>query len=165
MAATGDTLRVMVVEDEGLVATMVGRQLTRLGHAVVGYAADGIQALSEAAALLPDLIMMDIDIPEIDGIEVARLLCQTTPVPVVLMTAYQSPDLIRRAAEAGVVGYLAKPPQSYEIERTIPIAMARFGEMAEMRRLLQMRDEALLRARQLEGMLPICSYCKKIRDE
>lgn len=165
MSTVADALRVMRMEDDGLVATMVGRQVTRMGHTVAGYAADGALALSEALSLRPDLNMMDIQTPEIDGIELARLLCETDRAPVILVMPNQSPELIRRAAEAGVVAYRAKPPQRCEIERTKPIAMARFGETTELRPLARTRDEALLRTRRLAGRVPVCSYCKRIRDD
>lgn len=167
----GQALRTLIVEDEGLVAVVIGRLVERLGHRVIGCAADGLQALRMCADLKPDIVLMDVDIPEIDGIEVSRRLTETSPVPVLLLTAHQTPELIDRASMAGVGAYLLKPPDLQDLERGIGITLARFADLADLRRLnaelraaLLERDEALARVRILEGILPICAYCKKIRD-
>jgi CheY-like chemotaxis protein len=159
------SLRVLVAEDEGLVAVMVGRMLERLGHSVVGYAPDGAAALSMAVLRKPDLILMDVDLPEMDGIEVARRLTESAPTPVVVLTAHQSVELVQRAAAAGVGAYLTKPPSEQALAQAIPITLARFADVAALRSALAERDAAHGAVTPLEGIIPICSYCRRVRDQ
>ncbi|MCX6361697.1 MAG: response regulator [Armatimonadetes bacterium] len=157
-------LRVLVVEDEGLVAVMVGRMLQRLGHSVVGYAPDGAAALTMAAQHRPDLVLMDVDLPEMDGIEVTRRLTESAPTPVVVLTAHQSTELVQRAAAAGVGAYLTKPPSEQALAQAIPITLARFADLVALRAALAERDAAQEPVARLEGIIPICSYCRRVRD-
>lgn len=138
--------RVLIVEDDPLVSEMVTDLLEEIGYAVAGKAADGRQALKLAHSLRPDVILMDIQIPDIDGIEVTRRIQESCPTPVVILTAYASPDLVARASAAGVGAYLLKPPSAFELDRAITIARARFEDLLELRRLnadLQARNAEL----------------------
>lgn len=138
--------RVLIVEDDPLVSEMVIGLLEEIGYAVAGKAADGRQALKLAHSLRPDVILMDIQIPDIDGIEATRRIQESCPTPVVILTAYASPDLVARASAAGVGAYLLKPPSAFELDRAITIARARFEDLLELRRLnadLQARNAEL----------------------
>jgi YesN/AraC family two-component response regulator len=115
---------------------------------------------------------MDIGMPDTDGIHATQLIQASCPTPVVVLTAYETSELVERASVAGVGAYLVKPPQARDLERAIIIAMARFENMLELRRLnaeLQARNqelqEALDQVRTLRGLIPICQSCKKIRDD
>jgi CheY-like chemotaxis protein len=141
-------------------------------NTIIGKALDGGQAVEMAQLLRPDLVLMDIEMPKIDGIEATQRIYADNPVPVVVLTAYETPELVERASTAGVGAYLAKPPKARDLERAITIAMARFADMVELRRLnaeLQARNEelqgALAKVKMLSGLLPICASCKKIRDD
>lgn len=158
-------LRVLIAEDESLVATVVQCELEHIGHEVVGCARDGRQAVEMAQALQPDLILMDIVMPELDGLEAARLIQQQRPCPVVLLTAHEDTDLVRRASEAGAMAYLVKPPQGKELARTLIVAMARFADWMELRRVNEELRTSLAAVKRLSGLLPICSHCKKIRSD
>ena len=143
-----------------------------LGYTVAGKAPDGRQALEMTRLLHPDVVLMYIEMPEMDGLESSLHIHQTHPTPVVILTAYDTPELVKRAGEAGAGAYLIKMPRAREIERAVAIATARFGDMLEMRRLndeLQSRNKSLQAAldkvKQLSGLLPICANCKKIRDD
>lgn len=162
---TPQQLRVLIAEDESLVATVIQCGLEMLGHEVIGRACDGRQVVEMAQTLHPDLILMDITMPEIDGLEATRLIQQQCPCPVILLTAHDDSDLVRRASEVGAAAYLVKPVQSKELTRTITIAMARFSDWKELRRVNEELRTALAAVKTLSGLLPICSYCKKIRND
>lgn len=136
-------LKVLAVEDEGLVAAALTALLGNLGHQVVGLAKDGQEAVESAAKLDPDLIIMDIRIPVMDGIETARAILGRRPIPIVLLTAYSDEHLVRRAGEAGVMAYLVKPADKNQLRSTIEVALARFEELHALRREVRDLEEAL----------------------
>jgi CheY-like chemotaxis protein len=108
---------------------------------------------------------MDIHMPKLDGVSAARLIQEQCPTPVVILTAHDAPDLIGQAQAAGVMAYLVKPPSGASLGAIIPVALARFQEIQALKRLNNELQDALDRVRQLQGMLPICANCKKIRDD
>lgn len=136
-------LKVLAVEDEGLVAAALTAHLGNLGHQVVGLAKDGQEAVECAAKLDPDLIIMDVRIPIMDGIETARAILARKPIPIVLLTAYSDENLVRRAGEAGVMAYLVKPTEKNQLRSTIEVAMARFEELHTLRQEVRDLEEAL----------------------
>jgi AmiR/NasT family two-component response regulator len=171
--------RVLIVEDDSLVSEMIQGLLEKMWYVVVGRALNGLQAIEMAKSTQPDVILMDIKMPDMDGLEATRHIYESCPTPVVVLTAYDTPELVERASAAGVGAYLVKPPNTDEIERAITIAIARFDDLMELRRLnteLQADNEAreklileledaLAQVKTLSGLLPICSSCKKIRDD
>lgn len=165
-------VKVLIVEDDFLVREVVQELLEKMNYEVSGKATTGQQAVTMAESLRPDVILMDIEMPDMDGIEATEIIFERCPTPVVVLTAYETPELVERAGAAGVGAYLLKPPRERELERAISIAMARFADMVELRRInveLQARNEALEEAlaqvKTLSGLLPICSSCKKIRND
>ena len=158
-------LRILVAEDESLVAELIEGLLTELGHTVVGRASDGRQAAMLTCELRPDAILMDIRMPDMDGLEAARAIARDCPTPVVILTAVETPDMLARASAAGVGAYLTKPPRAREMDRALTIAAARFDDMTQLRRTNAELREALRTVKALSGMLPICAGCKKIRDD
>ena len=140
-------IRVLVVDDDSLAREIITRKLDLMkGYAVVGEALDGRHAIEMTQELRPDVVVMDIRIPVFDGIEAARRITDQCPTPVVILSAFETPDLVRRASEAGVGAYLIKPPDTKDMERAIAMAMARFQDMMELRRLnqdLRARNEDL----------------------
>lgn len=137
------SLAVLVVEDEGLVAAGLKGQLENIGHRVVGLAKDGQEAVGLASKLRPDLIIMDIRIPGVDGIEAARAILAGEAVPIVFLTAYPDEDFVRRAGEAGAMAYLLKPVNERALRSTIEVALARFKELDALRREVIDLREAL----------------------
>jgi AmiR/NasT family two-component response regulator len=127
-------IRVLIVEDEPLVSAMVRRTLENIGYTVVGEAIDGLQAIEMTQALRPDVILMDLDIPCVDGIEATRYIHEHFPTPVVVLTAYETQELVEKASAAGAGAYLIKPSDMHEVERAITIARARFYDLMELRR-------------------------------
>ncbi len=169
---TNHKMSVLIAEDDFMVAEAIQKEVEDLGYTVVGKAPDGRRAVEMTKSLQPDAVLMDIKMPDMDGLEATLRIYQTCPTPVVILTAYDSPDLVEQAGEVGAGAYLVKMPRAREIERGLTIAVARFDDMMELRRLnaeLQSRNEALQAAldkvKQLSGMLPICANCKKIRND
>jgi DNA-binding NarL/FixJ family response regulator len=165
-------LQVLIAEDEPLVSEMIKGLLKQLKYTVVGQARTGQQAIAMTQTLEPDVVLMDIQMPDMDGLEATLRIYEFCPTPVVILTAYDSQELILQASEVGVGAYLLKPPRAREVERAIVIAMARFGDLMSLRYLnaeLATRNaelqEALKQVKMLSGLLPICSHCKKIRDD
>jgi AmiR/NasT family two-component response regulator len=158
-------VRVLLVDDDILVVEAIQRIIERIGYTVTGRAADGFQAIEATRTLRPDIVLMDVKMPKMDGIEAARQIQACCPTPVVLLTAHESPELVEQASEAGIGAYLVKPPRAPEMKRAIAIALARFSDWMELRRLNAELEDALAQVRALQGMLPICASCKKIRDD
>ena len=141
-------IRVLIAEDDYLAAEMINQLLGRLGYTVVGRAVDGQQAVEMTVQLAgtptqPDVVLMDIMMPGMDGIEAARAIQERCPTPVVVLTAYEKPGLVAEASAAGVGAYLVKPPEAREMERAIIIAMARFDDMMALRQNNRRLEEAL----------------------
>lgn len=127
-------VRVLIVEDEALVSEFIRHALESAGYRVAGCAADGAEALEMAQASRPDVVIMEIDLPGMDGLEVARQIQAAAPLPVVVLTAHETPELVERAGAAGVAAYLTKPPDARELDRAISISLARFAELQALRR-------------------------------
>jgi AmiR/NasT family two-component response regulator len=142
--------RVIVADDESLVRVDLREALTELGYLVVGEVGDGQSAVNMARELDPDVIVMDIKMPGIDGIEAARVLTQERIAPVVLLTAYSQKDLIERAKEAGVVGYLVKPFRETDLAPVIELALARFAEFRALQDEVGNLTEALETRKKVE---------------
>ncbi len=120
--------RVIIADDESIIRMDLREMLTNLGYLVVGEAGDGRSAVNLARELKPDVAILDIKMPDMDGIEAARILTGEKIAPVVLLTAYSQRDLVERAKEAGVVGYITKPMRESDLAPAIEVAMARFSE-------------------------------------
>jgi AmiR/NasT family two-component response regulator len=120
--------RVIIVDDESIIRMDLREMLTNLGYLVVGEAGDGRSAVNLARELKPDVAIFDIKMPGMDGIEAAGILTEEKIAPVVLLTAYSQRDLVERAKEAGVVGYITKPMRESDLTPAIEVAMARFSE-------------------------------------
>jgi CheY-like chemotaxis protein len=165
-------IRVLIVEDDPMVGEMIRGMLEAGGYLITGQALDGMQAIQFATAQQPDVILMDLEMPGMGGIEATQKIQEFCPAPVVILTAYENQELVEQASQVGVGAYLIKPPDDRQIERAITVAMARFSDMRALRRLnteLHNKNEALETAldkvKLLSGMLPICANCKKIRDD
>ncbi len=127
--------RVIVAEDDYLVCEAISCALEELEFELMDTARDGQEAVELVCSSKPDVVLMDIKMPEIDGLEATRRIQERCPTPVVVLTAYESQDLVREASEAGVSAYLTKPPKPPEIERAITVALARHNDLMELRRL------------------------------
>jgi response regulator NasT len=135
--------RLVIADDESLIRMNLKETLVGLGYLVVGEAGDGVSAINLARELRPDMVIMDIKMPKLDGIKAAEVLTQERLAPVVLLTAYSDRDLVERAKEAGVVSYLVKPFRDADLLPALEVAMARFSELRALDKQLGDLKEAL----------------------
>ncbi len=124
--------RLVIADDESIIRMNLKETLVGLGYLVVGEAGDGVSVINLARELKPDLVLMDIKMPKLDGIQAAKILTEEKIAPVLLLTAYSDRELVERAKEAGVVNYIVKPFREAELLPAIEIAMARYQEFLEM---------------------------------
>ncbi len=143
-------MRVLVAEDETIIRLDIRALLERAGHLVVAEARDGLEAVALAAEHEPDLIVMDVRMPHLDGIEAARAITAARAVPIVMLTAYSESDLVARASEAGAFGYLVKPFREVDLLPAIDTARARFDELAALRVEAASLQEALASRKAVE---------------
>jgi len=135
--------RILIADDESLIRLDLREMLAELGYDVVAEAGDGRAAMELARKLRPDLVIMDIKMPGVDGIAAAEDLTREKIAPVVLLTAYSDQALVERAKEAGVVGYVVKPFRQAELMPVIELSLARFDEFRSLERELGDLKEAL----------------------
>jgi AmiR/NasT family two-component response regulator len=125
--------KVLIAEDEAIIRLDLKEMLEEEGYTVVGEAADGDAAVRLAAERGPDLVIMDIKMPGLDGLSAAERIVGEGQAAVLILTAFSQRDLVRRAAEAGAMGYLVKPFQKSDLVPAIEIAIARHAELAAVR--------------------------------
>lgn len=125
-------IKAVIADDEAIIRMDLRALLEDLGHIVVGEAADGQKALELTRSLRPDVVIMDIKMPIMDGLDAAKIINEEKLSPVVLLTAYSQKDLIERAKEAGVFAYLIKPFQESDLLPAIEIAVSRYLDMQEL---------------------------------
>ena len=143
-------MRILIAEDETIIRLDVRTLLEKAGHEVVAEARDGEEAVALAAEHDPDLIVMDVRMPHLDGIEAARQISDRKPVPIVMLTAYAEEDLVTRASEAGAFAYLVKPFREVELLPALNTARARFEELSALREEAADLTEALASRKAVE---------------
>lgn len=135
--------RLVIADDESIIRMNLKETLVGLGYLVVGEAGDGVSVINLARELRPDLVLMDIKMPKLDGIQAAKILTEEKIAPVLLLTAYSDRELVERAKDAGVVNYVVKPFREAELLPAIEIAMARYQEFLEMDKAITDLKETL----------------------
>jgi two-component system, response regulator PdtaR len=143
--------QVLIAEDETIIRLDLRGQLADLGYDVCAEARTGGEAVTLAARHAPDIAILDVKMPgRLDGIDAARQILAERPLPVLLLTAYGQPELVRRAAAAGVFAYLAKPYRAADLAPAIELAVARHAELNELRDHVAGLAEALAARKVIE---------------
>jgi response regulator NasT len=124
--------KVLVAEDEALIRLDLVEMLSEEGYFVVGEAADGEQAVEKAETLRPDLVIMDVKMPKMDGIDAASIIAERRIAPVVILTAFSQRDLVERARDAGAMAYLVKPFGRKDLMPAVELAVSRFRELVAL---------------------------------
>ena len=127
-----ESLRIVIADDEPIIRLDLRKTLENMGHQVVGEAGDGAKAVDMARDLKPDIVILDIKMPEMDGIDAAKLVTTEGIAPVLLLTAYSQKDLVDRAKDAGVFAYLVKPFKEADLLPAMEIAISRYEEFIEL---------------------------------
>ena len=143
-------MRVLVAEDETIIRLDLKDLLERSGFEVCAEARDGEEAVELARSEQPDVAIMDVKMPRLDGIEAARRILDERPIPIVMLTAYGQDELVQRAAEAGVFGYLVKPFREQDLLPAIRTARARHEELTALRAEAESLAEALAARKAIE---------------
>lgn len=144
------SLRILIAEDEFLVLMATKSYVERLGHEVVGVATDGENAVELALEKKPDLVIMDINMPNLDGIDAIRKINETLFIPSIIVSGYHDEQLINRATEEGVLYYLLKPIDIEELKIAINISQAKFEEFKKLQDELQSTKNALEARKHIE---------------
>jgi two-component system, response regulator PdtaR len=143
-------IRILVAEDETIIRLDLRALLERAGFDVVAEARDGQEAVELARVHAPDLAIMDVKMPRLDGIEAARRILDERPIPIVMLTAYGQDELVHRAVEAGVFGYLVKPFREQDLLPAIQAARARHEELQALREEAESLADALAARKAIE---------------
>jgi len=123
---------VVIAEDEALIRLDLAEMLVEEGYRVVGQAGDGARAVALAESERPDLVVMDVKMPRLDGISAAEQIAERRIAPVVMLTAFSQRELVERARDAGAMAYIVKPFSKYDLMPAIEVALSRFAEIAQL---------------------------------
>jgi two-component system, response regulator PdtaR len=148
--ATLSVVRILIAEDETIIRLDLRELLERAGHEVVAEARDGEEAVALASEHEPELVVLDVRMPRLDGIEAAKRILADRPIPIVMLTAYGQEELVSRAVEAGVFGYLVKPFREQDLVPAIATARARHEELAAVREEAESLADALAARKAIE---------------
>lgn len=133
--------RVIIGDDESLIRMDLREMLEEAGHTVVGEAADGVEALELTRREKPDIVLLDIKMPRLDGIHAAKMIGHEQLAPVLLLTAYSQQDVVDKAKNSGVLGYLVKPVSPINLYPAIEIAVVQFKRQQEVsQQLVEMNE-------------------------
>src|SRR5207247_6176057 len=143
-------MRILVAEDETIIRLDLRELLERVGFEVCAEARDGLEAVELARSEEPDLAVLDVKMPRLNGIEAARRILDERPIPIVMLTAYGQDELVSRAVEAGVFGYLVKPFREQDLLPAIRTARARHDELTALREQADSLAEALAARKAIE---------------
>jgi two-component system, response regulator PdtaR len=143
-------VRVLIAEDETIIRLDLRGLLEGAGHEVCAEAKDGVEAVELARSEQPDAAILDVKMPRLDGIEAARQILDERPIPIVMLTAYGQQELVSRAVEAGVFGYLVKPFRESDLLPAIQTARARHEELSALREEAESLAEALAARKAIE---------------
>ena len=135
--------RIVIGDDESIIRMDLCEMLEDAGHTVVGEAADGLEALELVRKEKPDIVLLDIKMPRLDGIHAARMIGHEGLAPVLLLTAYSQDDMVDKAKDSGVLGYLVKPVSPVNLLPAIEIPIAQFARQREAARQLEEMNDRI----------------------
>ncbi len=150
MSGETPVMRILIAEDETIIRLDLRDLLVRAGFEVCAEARDGEEAVALARSEQPDLAIMDVKMPKLDGIDAARRILEERPIPIVMLTAYGQAEIVSRAVEAGVYGYLVKPFREQDLLPAIQSARARHDELQALRGEAESLAEALAARKAIE---------------
>ena len=158
-------MRLLIAEDETIIRLDLRELLERAGFEICAEARDGLEAVELARKEQPDLAILDVKMPRLDGIEAARRILEERPIPIVMLTAYGQKELISRAVEAGVFGYLVKPFREADLLPAIETARARHAEMEALREEAESLVEALAARKLVERAKDLLMEKEKLNEQ
>jgi len=131
------SLRIIIADNESIIRMDLKEMLEEAGHTIVAEASNGAKAVELVRQHRPDLVIMDIKMPEMDGITAAKIISNEKIAPVLLLTAFSQKDIVEKAKDSGVLAYLVKPVKEANLFPAIEIAVSRFQEFAELEQELE----------------------------
>jgi Response regulator with putative antiterminator output domain len=158
-------MRILIAEDETIIRLDLRELLERAGFEICAEARDGLEAVELARTEQPDLAILDVKMPELDGIEAAKRILEERPIPIVILTAYSQQELIARAVEAGVYGYLVKPFREADLLPAIETARARHVELMALREEADSLAEALAARKLVERAKGLLMEKEKLSEQ
>ncbi len=158
-------MRILVAEDETIIRLDLRKTLEDAGFEVCAEARNGEEAVALAERARPDLAILDVKMPKLDGIDAARRILAERPIPIVMLTAYDQEELVARAVEAGVFGYLVKPFRESDLLPAIRAARARHAELEALRAEAESLAEALATRKVVERAKGLLMEREKISEE
>ena len=159
-------IRILVVEDDPTTSLLVGTLVRHQGYTVAGTATTGAQAIELAQSERPDLVLMDIELAgDMDGVDAAFAIREGMGAAVVFLTSHTDAEVLERAARVEAHGYLLKPLDPRALRPTVEMALAKHRMERERLDLIERLEGALAEVAQLRGLLPVCAWCKKVRDD
>lgn len=157
--------RLLICEDEGLTALRLQKSLRALGYPVVGEAKDGEEAVTLAARLRPDAILMDVRMPKLDGIQATEHIMRECPTAIVMVTAFSEQELVRQALEAGASEYLVKPVREEQLAPAIAVAISKFSQFRALGTEIQDLKETLEARKFIERAKGILMQRRKYSED
>lgn len=158
-------LRILLADDEALIRLDLREMLTEAGHEIVGEAANGQEAVQLAQELHPDIVIMDVKMPVMDGLTAAQKITEAEIAPVLLLTAYSQQDIVARATEAGVIAYLVKPVREQQLFPAVEVAVSRFRAWQELGRELDELKESLATRKLVDRAKGILMTAHKMTEQ
>jgi len=158
-------MRLLIAEDETIIRLDLRELLERAGFEICAEARDGLEAVELARTERPDLAILDVKMPKLDGIEAAKRILEERPIPIVMLTAYSQQELIARAVEAGVYGYLVKPFRETDLLPAIETARARHVELMALREEADSLAEALAARKLVERAKGLLMEKEKLNEQ
>ena len=158
-------LRIVIADDEAIIRMDLKEMLQEAGHEVVGETANGRRAVAIVRDTRPDLVILDVKMPDMDGVEAARMIAADHLAPVLLLTAFDDAELIQRATEAGVLAYLVKPVSEKSLFPAMEIALSRWRETESLEKELAETRDSLETRKLLDRAKGILMQAHGISEE